>query len=93
VAHHLSVIQGLLGPMISGVEDMERLKKEVEMWKGEWGRVEREKKRLEGVVQGMEDRQAVSHLIPLDDEWSLEADESRARSGKASQRCSSMAMA
>jgi hypothetical protein len=61
VAHHLSAIQGLLGPMMSGVEDMERLKKEVEMWKGEWGRVEREKKRLEGVVQGMEDRQAVGH--------------------------------
>jgi hypothetical protein len=60
VSHHLAAIQGLLAPMMAGAEEMQRLKKEVEMWKGEWGKVDREKKRLEGVVQGLEERQGVS---------------------------------
>jgi len=40
------------------------MRKEVEMWKGEWGRVERERKRLESAVQEHEQAgvATVSHL-------------------------------
>jgi len=54
VQSHLSALGGLLNGLVGEREEVERLRKEVEMWKGEWGRVERERKRLEGIVQDHE---------------------------------------
>ena len=54
VQSHLTALGGLLNGLVGEREEVERLRREVEMWKGEWGRVERERKRLEGVVLDQE---------------------------------------
>ncbi|TYJ51489.1 hypothetical protein B9479_007936 [Cryptococcus floricola] len=47
VARHLDSLRGLLGPLISEADQVEKLKKEVEMWKGEWSKGEKDRRGLE----------------------------------------------
>ena len=39
---------------MAGQDEVEKLRKEVEMWKGEWGRSDKEKKRLEAIIEQQE---------------------------------------
>lgn len=45
--HHMNALQTLLGPMTRAVDEVEKLKKEVEMWKNDWHKVGEEKRGLE----------------------------------------------
>ena len=71
VQTHFSALGGLLHGLLGEREEVERLRKEVEMWKGEWGRVERERKRLESAVQEHEQAEVVtvSRLVRLRWQW------------------------
>ena len=46
VAHHLMSLSTIFNPLLVQSEEVERLRREVEMWKGEWANVDRERKRL-----------------------------------------------
>jgi hypothetical protein len=48
--NHLSSLQGLIAPMARAVEEVEKLKKEVEMWKNDWHKVGEEKRGIERAV-------------------------------------------
>ena len=50
IAHHVSALSGLVGPMIASADDNERLRKEVEIWKLEWNKAEREKRKVQGLL-------------------------------------------
>ncbi|WVQ76165.1 hypothetical protein IAR50_005820 [Cryptococcus sp. DSM 104548] len=47
ITHHLDALRGLLGPLMADAEQVQKLKKEVEMWKGEWSKGERDRRELE----------------------------------------------
>jgi hypothetical protein len=51
VQGHLDALTGLVTPLLAAQEEVERLRKEVELWRGEWAKGEREKKRLEAIVE------------------------------------------
>lgn len=53
ITRHLESLTILLNPLVAQADEVERLHKEVEMWKSEWARAERERKRLEDKVGGM----------------------------------------
>ncbi|KIY30852.1 hypothetical protein I305_06736 [Cryptococcus gattii E566] len=53
ITRHLESLTILLNPLVTQADEVERLRKEVEMWKSEWARAERERKRLEDKVGGM----------------------------------------
>lgn len=53
ITRHLESLTILLNPLLAQADEVERLRKEVEMWKSEWARAERERKRLEEKVGGM----------------------------------------
>lgn len=53
ITRHLESLTILLNPLVAQADEVERLRKEVEMWKSEWARAERERKRLEEKVGGM----------------------------------------
>lgn len=74
VQGHLSALSGLMAPLAGATEEVERLRKEVEMWKAEWGKGERERKRLETVIeeQASSSSGKVSpSLLPHPSYWSL----------------------
>lgn len=50
VAHHLMSLSTLFNPLLLQSDEVDRLRREVDMWKGEWARVDRERKGLEDVV-------------------------------------------
>ncbi len=50
IAHHLQSLATLFNPLLQQSDEVQSLRKEVEMWKGEWGKVDKEKKRLENIV-------------------------------------------
>ncbi|KAL1413237.1 hypothetical protein Q8F55_000990 [Vanrija albida] len=49
-AHHLQALTALLGPLAAQTEEIHRLRAEVEIWRGEWQRCDRERRRLEAIV-------------------------------------------
>ncbi|TXT16059.1 hypothetical protein VHUM_00562 [Vanrija humicola] len=49
-AHHLQALTALLGPLAAQTEEIHRLRAEVELWRGEWQRCDRERRRLEAIV-------------------------------------------
>ncbi|WOO76924.1 uncharacterized protein LOC62_01G000537 [Vanrija pseudolonga] len=49
-AHHLQALTALLGPLSAQTEEIHRLRAEVELWRGEWQRCDRERRRLEAIV-------------------------------------------
>ena len=51
VQGHLDALSQLVTPLLAAQEEVERLRKEVELWRGEWGKGEKERKRLEGIVE------------------------------------------
>lgn len=53
ITRHLESLTILLNPLVAQADEVERLRKEVEMWKSEWARAERERKKLEEKVGGM----------------------------------------
>lgn len=53
---HLASLQGLIGPMARAAEEVEKLKKEAEMWKNEWAKVGEEKKGIEQAVLEYRDK-------------------------------------
>lgn len=48
--HHLNALNTLLNPLIAQNDEVIRLRAEVELWRGEWQRCDRERRRLEGVL-------------------------------------------
>lgn len=48
--HHLNALQSVLNPLIAQSEEVIRLRAEVELWRGEWQRCDRERRRLDGIV-------------------------------------------
>lgn len=52
VAHHLAGLSALLKPMMGKSEEVVSLKAEVQMWKDAWGKLERERQRLEETLSG-----------------------------------------
>lgn len=53
ITRHLESLTILLNPLMAQADEVERLRKEVDMWKSEWARAEMERKRLEEKVGGM----------------------------------------
>lgn len=53
ITRHLESLTILLNPLVAQADEVERLRKEVEMWKSEWARAERGRKKLEEKVGGM----------------------------------------
>lgn len=49
-SHHLNALNNLLQPLIAQSDEVIRLRAEVELWRGEWQRCDRERRRLEGVL-------------------------------------------
>lgn len=62
VAHHLMSLSTIFNPLLMQGEEVERLRMEVEMWKGEWGRLDKELRRLESAVKTVQ-AQKVSFYI------------------------------
>jgi hypothetical protein len=63
ISHHLESLAGLLHPLLAQSNEVEKLRKEVELWKNEWARAEGERKRLEGVLaSGVGKIQSVSDI-------------------------------
>lgn len=48
--HHLTALTSLLNPLIAQNDEVIRLRAEVELWRGEWQRCDRERRRLEAIV-------------------------------------------
>jgi hypothetical protein len=46
----LTALHSLLNPLIAQNDEVIRLRAEVELWRGEWQRCDRERRRLEGVL-------------------------------------------
>ena len=59
VAHHLLSLSTIFNPLLFQQDEVERLKQEVEMWKEAWGKVEKERKRLEAVMASPSARKPV----------------------------------
>lgn len=71
--HHMTALQSLLGPMTKAAEEVEKLKKEVEMWKNDWHKVGEEKRGLKRALEEAQDKanvvdnKAVSLQSPISD--------------------------
>jgi hypothetical protein len=50
VTHHLNALNSLLNPLIGQQDEIIRLRAEVELWRGEWQRCDRERRRLEDAI-------------------------------------------
>lgn len=50
VSHHLQSLTNLLNPLLTASDDVARLRAEVDMWRAEWQRCDRERRRLETLV-------------------------------------------
>ena len=50
VAHHLMAISSIMHPLLMQADEVDRLKREVEMLRGEWSRAEAERKRIENTL-------------------------------------------
>lgn len=48
--HHLNALSAVLNPLIAQSDEVIRLRAEVELWRGEWQRCDRERRRLEAIV-------------------------------------------
>jgi hypothetical protein len=48
---HISALSHILQPLINKADELEEMKKEVEMWRAAWGQSERDKRGLEGRLQ------------------------------------------
>ena len=50
LAHHLMAISSIINPLLKQADEVDKLKMEVEMLRGEWFRVEAERKRIENML-------------------------------------------
>lgn len=49
--HHLQALSNVIGPLCQQNDEVIRLRAEVELWRGEWQRCDRERRRLESIVK------------------------------------------
>lgn len=80
VQSHLQALSGLMAPLAGATEEVERLRKEVELWKAEWGKGEKERRRLETIIE----EQASSSSGKVGSGVGKKADDSRANSRRSS---------
>lgn len=49
--HHLQALTNIIGPLCQQNDEIIRLRAEVELWRGEWQRCDRERRRLESILK------------------------------------------
>ena len=63
ITFHLNALTSLFEPLLAGSEEVEQLRNEVDLWKSEWVRAEKDKKRLEKSIADNKTNLTVSALI------------------------------